>query len=469
MKSEEAGAEEICLRACRVKKSEAIQAPTFAATPRSIAIGTRQKIGRGIHQELSMLHDFGQMDTRFVKMFLVRFTIAYMQSPAEDWVLNWAADRTCWMLCTEAVSQFTMDVLSALCSDFFLKTFPFWLFFLTGWRSCLDSQYAWLWSVGFICGSAWTDAFESWPVTWSASPGARYDFMELSVLDDLRGDRGRDCLLSGQCVEGRGLFKDFLSGLVEEGLLSEVFRNIVLSVCIAEGLFDMGGTVCSTTLSAGLGDRGRLLDLGGVLVCVGRGFLDWLRCLFIAERWSGSSDIVDDTSACELALEPNPVIEAGERGAPNSLWTTEGAFSENTLCLDWWEEMRDWWGEVSIICGREAMEGEGMPKAGLEKFVVREDRCAKAGRLGNEYAGGLSEIESKLAADRSGDGACLRGVSLAVVGSGVWCLPTFTCDICEFDLEWTLFHHSNGLMLRAPDLESSPNAPTPNLEPVKDM
>ena len=65
------------------------------------------------------------------------------------------------------------------------------------------------------------------------------------------------------------------------------------------------------------------------------------------------------------------------------------------------------------------MEGEGIPKAGLEKFVVREGRCAKVGRLGNEYAGGLSEIESKLAADRSGDGACLRGVSSASTGSGV--------------------------------------------------
>ena len=84
MKSEEAGAEAICLRTCRVKELEAIQAPTFAATPRSISIGTRQKIGGGIHQELSMLHDLGQMDTKFLKMFLVHFTITYMQSPAED-------------------------------------------------------------------------------------------------------------------------------------------------------------------------------------------------------------------------------------------------------------------------------------------------------------------------------------------------------------------------------------------------
>ena len=61
---------------------------------------------------------------------------------------------------------------------------------------------------------------------------------------------------------------------MEEGLLSEVFTDVLPSVCIADGLFDMGGTVCSNTLSAGLGDRGRLLDLGGILVCVGRGILD---------------------------------------------------------------------------------------------------------------------------------------------------------------------------------------------------
>lgn len=89
--------------------------------------------------------------------------------------------------------------------------------------------------------------------------------------------------------------------------------------------------------------------------------------------------------------------------------------------------------------------------------------------MGKEYAGGFSDIESKLAADRSGDGACLRGVSPVSVGSGVCLAEPLTCDICEFDLEWTLFHHSKGLLLRAPDLASSPNAPTPNLDPVKDM